>query len=83
MSKILHFDSRLIEIYLPIQTNTGAKLIVCIRNSSSDKDICSTIVNTIRNSIGSGLMAKVTYTLFKFGVIRVELPVVHVNLCVL
>ena len=63
LSKIICFDSRLIEILIPIQTSTGAKLIFYIRNNSSDQDICSTIVNSIRNSIDSGSMAKVTCTM--------------------
>ena len=60
LSKVIRIDWRLIEILMPIQTNTGAQLIFYIRNNdSSDENLSSNIVKTIRNEIDSGSLAQV------------------------
>ena len=59
LGKIVHVDERLIEILMPIQTKTGAELTFYIRNDSSDKNLGSNIVKTIRNEIESKVLAQV------------------------
>ena len=62
LGKIICIDGRLIEILMPIQTRTGAKLVFYIRNNdSSDQNVGSTIVNTIRNTIDSGSMSQAKF----------------------
>ena len=61
LSKIIEVNKRLIEILIPIQTKTGTKLTIYIRNNdSSDKKFASNIVNIIKNEIDSGSLTKVT-----------------------
>ena len=60
LGKIIGVDKNLIEILTPIQTNTGAKLTIYIRNDSSDKNLAPQIVKIVRNQIDSGELAKVT-----------------------
>ena len=69
MSKILRIDWRLIEILMPIQTNTGAQLVFYIRNNDpTEKNLSSTMVNTIRDVIVSGELAQVMLSiLLEFG----------------
>ena len=59
LGKIIGVDKDLIEILTPIQTNTGAKLTIYIRNDSSDTNVAPTIVKTVRDQIDSGELAKV------------------------
>ena len=62
LSKIIQVDKGLIEILMPIQTNTGAKLTFYIRNNySSDKKVVSNIVNTIKTGINKDSLAKVMH----------------------
>ena len=63
LSKIIHVDKRLIEILMPIQTKSGAKLTFYIRNDSTDKNLGSNIVKAIRNEIDSGELAQVNHFL--------------------
>ena len=72
LSKIIFVDKRLIEILMPIQTTTGCKLTVYIRNDSSDTKLSSKIVNTLRNAIISGELAKVTLTSLCFVIYFVK-----------
>ena len=60
LSKIIQVDKGLIEILMPIQTNTGTTLTFYIRNNdSSHKKIASNIVNTIKTGVNTGSLAKV------------------------
>ena len=60
LSKIIQVDEGLIEILMPVQTNTGAKLTFYIRNNdSSDKNVAPNIVNTITTGINKGSLATV------------------------
>ena len=59
LGKIIGVDKDLIEILTPIQTNTGAKLTIYIRNDSSDNCLAPTIVKIVRDEIESGELAKV------------------------
>ena len=61
LSKIIDIDKKLIEILMPIQTNTGAKLVFFIRNNSHDQNLGSNIVDTIRNALDSGELAQVKF----------------------
>ena len=67
LSKIIFIDSRLIEILMPVQTKTGAKLIFHIRNNSNDKNIVSDSVKIITKEINSGQLAKVFFNVWKRG----------------
>ena len=67
IAKIINVNSRLPEILFPIQTSSGTKLIFYIRNDSSDKNLSSNIVSTIRDKINSGELAQVTFIFHSVG----------------
>ena len=61
LSKIIEVDKGLIELLTPIQNQTGTKLTFYIRNNDSSdiKKVASNMVDTIKNGIDSGSLAKV------------------------
>ena len=66
LSKIIDVNSQLIEILMPIQTKTGAKLIFFIRNDSTDENLCANIVNTVNQEVDSNRLAQVMSFVFCF-----------------
>ena len=60
VAKIIDVNWRLIEILMPIQNKSGAKLTFYIRHDSTEANLGSNIVKTIQNEIDSGSLAKVT-----------------------
>ena len=68
LSKIIQVDKGLMEILMPIQTNTGTQLTFYIRNNhSSDKKVASNIVKTIKTGINSGSIARVKCFFYILG----------------
>ena len=57
LAKIIHINPRLIEILIPVQTTTGVKMTLYIRNN--DHDSPETMVNLIVNQSHSGALANV------------------------
>ena len=56
-AKIMSVDARIIEILMPIQTNTGTNFIFSIRNT--DKHLGPNIIRNVGNAIDSGELAQV------------------------
>ena len=81
LAKIINVNHQLIEILLPIQTKTGAKLIFLIRSDSSDEDLGSQIINIVKQDVNSGRLAQVTYTYIHAHCIISFVYVPHFELC--
>ena len=67
LAKITDVDWRLVEILIPIQTKTGAKLTLYIRNDSTNLNLGATIVKTMRKEIETGKLAQVGFLLIDIG----------------
>ena len=59
LAKVISVDWKLIEILTPIQTNTGAQLVLYIRNNDSNENLGSNIVSEIREVVDSGELTQV------------------------